>query len=762
MQRTSPRWIAFVLAVLALAAWAWAALDGRFRDAEGFASTRALWPLAIGAALLVLAAAARGGWLAAGGWLALGLYGHAALLGLLVAGSDVGYANLSLTADGALKRAPLIVLGAQALLVLLGAWKARRELWAGLRARLGAGRAVLFAALGAATCLAFFTDVPSWLAKSCFLAALHLVALANLVLAARALPADVLGRWRAAFARALGPETGAPKPGAFSDAFSRRLAALVVAITGLLAVFVYERHPHVPDELVYLMHAEYLAQGRLALPPPPVPAAFDVDLMLLDEEAGRWFCPVPIGWPAVLALGELAGAPWLVNPLLTGAGVLLAYALLRELVERRTARLVTLLLAASPWTLFLGMSFMPHPLTLAAALLAALGVARAQRRAPRSTAWAWSAGGALGVVALIRPLEGLVWAALLGLWALGLGGRRVAPGALAGLVLGAVLVGGSTLPYNAALTGSASKFPIMEYVDRVYGPGKNDLGFGDERGLAWGGLDPFPGHHLRDALVNAQFNLSAIDLELLGWGLGSLAPLFYLLLRGGLRRPERLALAAAGLVVLAHAFYWFSGGPDFGARYWHLVIVPCLVLAARGLAVLGAPSGAGAAMEREELRPTRVLAAALAATALGLAVHVPWRVLDRYHHYRGMRPDVRTLAEERDFGRSLVLVRGRRHPDYASAAVLNGSDLERDGPVYAWDKSAETRAALLAHYADRPVWLLDGPTVTGRGFEVAAGPLEPLEAARRQFVPARAPAPAPRIGEGAHAGQRGADGEERP
>ena len=45
-------------------------------------------------------------------------------------------------------------------------------------------------------------------------------------------------------------------------------------------------------------------------------------------------------------------------------------------------------------------------------------------------------------------------------------------------------------------------------------------------------------------------------------------------------------LAVIAVIVGLHCFYWFSGGPDFGARYWYLVLIPCIVLAVRGLDVL--------------------------------------------------------------------------------------------------------------------------------------------------------------------------------
>jgi hypothetical protein len=48
--------------------------------------------------------------------------------------------------------------------------------------------------------------------------------------------------------------------------------------------------------------------------------------------------------------------------------------------------------------------------------------------------------------------------------------------------------------------------------------------------------------------------------------------------------------------------------------------------------------------------------------------------------------------------------------------------------VYVWDESREVRAQALAAYPDRPVWILEGTTVTGGAFRVAAGPLTVAQA----------------------------------
>jgi len=121
--------------------------------------------------------------------------------------------------------------------------------------------------------------------------------------------------------------------------------------------------------------------------------------------------------------------------------------------------------------------------------------------------------------------------------------------------------------------------------------------------------------------------------------------------------------------------------------------------------------------------------------AAALLLYVPSRALGKYHNFRGMRADVRTLARSSGFGRSLVLVRGPRTPDYASAAVYNPVDLRADVPVYAWDRSPDVRARLLDAYPDRTVWILDGPTLTGGAYRIAAGPLTPAEARVTPLMP---------------------------
>ncbi len=691
----------------------------RFRNGEGDLSPSFVLPFAAGVSALLLSRTWGGVLTRAAAWAALAVVLQAAALRLTRAGPGVAYQHLLPWDDSAtFDVTALCILASALLLIGWQLWKERAAIFERVRQNLSpASRGVLLALFVGMS--ATLSRNPVVYAQELLLASvLQGLVLAAAVLAAHALPAagaDTVSRWGE---RVLGvpSPTGEPEPGGV-DRFALMTAGLAMLATVLLSTFVYQRHPHVPDEVGYLMHARYFANGMLRMPLPPAVDAFRLDLMIYEPT--RWFSPVPPGWPAVLALGVLLGAPWLVNPILTGLNVLLSYVLLRELYDRRAARLIAVLLAISPWQIFLGMSFMTHAFSLACALTGA--IAAAYLRRGRHWGWGLFGGVAIGLVGVTRPLEGVAVALLLGFWTLG-SWRRLRWTATLVLALGACVPTALSLGYNRLLTGHALKFPIMAYFDKYYAAGSNDLGFGPNRGFGWWGLDPLPGHSWPDVLINANLNLFAVNVELLGWGAGSLFLAAAFLVGGQKQRADWYMVATVAIIIGIHSFYWFSGGPDFGARYWYLILVPCVALTGRGVIWLA---------RADTLSTGRAFVLAGALSLGTLACFYPWRSVDKYHHYRNMRPDVRILARQHAFGRSLVLIRGNRHPDYASAAIYNPIDLtDPAGPVYVWDHDARAREEALRAYADRPIWVLDGPTRTHGAFRIRYGPISARELRR--------------------------------
>jgi len=708
-----------VATAIAIVTAAW--MSPYCRTAEGDVGGRFAAALAVAAAAALIGWTANSAWAASGRWLALAAIGQAAALQLIDAGILIHYQHYRLpaqaTSDSVLLCA-LVAVACQALFVTVGL----AGHWAAIRAWLESRRHM--AALGAVIVLcgsvaaAVSRDPRFFLWEAAMSLALQLVNAGNILLVVWALPTRALKTIAGRLDSLLGsPEEEGP---ASIDRFALCAALWVVVLSALLAFFVYERHPHVADEVVYLYNARYFAQGQITMPPPPVAAAFDVDLM--EYRPDKWYGAVPVGWPAILAIGAAVGAPWLVNPVLAGFNVLLSYLLLSELYPRRTVRIAVLLLCVSPWHVFLAMSYMTHTATMTCSLLAFLGVARARRTG--LLRWACLAGIGVGLGSTIRPLDGLIAAVLTAAWAIGPGGRRLRFPALAALGAATCLAGALALPYNKALTGSAITSPLMQYTDEQYGAKSNAYGFGPDRGLGWP-TDAYPGHTPFEAVINAELNGATVNTELFGWSTGSILLIGALLVSGAVRRADYLMLAAIAAVVLAYAPYWGNGGPDFGARYWYLMLLPAIALSARGLESLEERMPAAG---RQNVRATVAVAALC---ALALVNYFPWRSLDKYRHYLRMRPDVQALAKRHHFERSLILVRGERFPDYASAAIYNPLDLHANQPVYAWDRNPAVRAQVLREYADRPVWIVEGPSVTGAGFRVAAGPVSAAAAGAR-------------------------------
>jgi 4-amino-4-deoxy-L-arabinose transferase-like glycosyltransferase len=421
----------------------------------------------------------------------------------------------------------------------------------------------------------------------------------------------------------------------------------------------------------------------------------------------------------VLAVGEKLGLAWLVNPVLGGLNIILIYLLLAHLYSYRLARISILLLAVSPWFVFMAMNFMTHMFTLTCALVSALGLVWV--RETGKARWVLLAGIALGVMSLIRPLEALIWAMLLGFWALGIGGKRLKLTWLAAFVITTGLTASLVLPYNKLLTGSAAVFPINLHTDQRFGQNSNAYGFGPDRGMGWP-IDPNLGHDPIDAMINTSLNGFSMNVELFGWSTGSFLFTILFLISGSYRKSDYVMLAVILAVFVAFFFYYFSGGPDFGARYWFLMIVPLVALSVRGIQYLENKLDS-----RQPGDSARVLPIVFLLGVMALINYFPWRAIDKYYHYLNMRPDIRELAEEYNFGRSLVLISGDEHPDYASAFVYNPIDMQAAAPIYAWDRNPGARQEVLEAYYDRPVWIIAGPSITQAGYQVLEGPVSASE-----------------------------------
>ncbi|MEC7948630.1 MAG: hypothetical protein VX265_13780, partial [Myxococcota bacterium] len=178
-------------------------------------------------------------------------------------------------------------------------------------------------------------------------------------------------------------------------------SAAAVAFSLFIALGPLQGMAHVSDEVAYTLQARLFAAGMRTGPAADVPSMLDYPFWVSEPAS---YSPFPPGWPALLAVGELAGMPWVVNALLAGLVPLLVWGIAREWADVRTAELAAVAAGVSPQLALLGGSRMSHVSVMVAIGIAGLVLLR--RRVP-SGYWLL-AGGALAYVVAARPFDAVL------------------------------------------------------------------------------------------------------------------------------------------------------------------------------------------------------------------------------------------------------------------------------------------------------------------------------------------------------------------
>ncbi|HET7632738.1 MAG TPA: glycosyltransferase family 39 protein [Gemmatimonadaceae bacterium] len=197
-------------------------------------------------------------------------------------------------------------------------------------------------------------------------------------------------------------------------------AVVVVVFTGLavwVSWYVSGFAPVTGGEVAQVFHARLLAQGHVALPADPHWEFFAVDSVIPRR---GWFSPSPLGGPAVLALGFLIRAPWLLYPLLGGVTAAALYQFARRACGEAQGRVAAVLFSVTAMPLLVAAGYTNHVPTLLLSVTALMLVAEWER-AERVGIRRWCAAGiglAIGATIAVRPLDGLVVAGAIGVFQL--------------------------------------------------------------------------------------------------------------------------------------------------------------------------------------------------------------------------------------------------------------------------------------------------------------------------------------------------------
>ena len=137
--------------------------------------------------------------------------------------------------------------------------------------------------------------------------------------------------------------------------------AFGVALSAGIFRGVFHAMPGFGDEMNYLMEGRILASLHLSVPEPPHLEFFGVGWMDMFGADHRVWGFHPPGMSALLAVGWLAGAPWVVVPLVFGSILAVQYLLARDVLGSNGWALVNVaVVATSHYVLSLSSSYMAH------------------------------------------------------------------------------------------------------------------------------------------------------------------------------------------------------------------------------------------------------------------------------------------------------------------------------------------------------------------------------------------------------------------
>lgn len=415
------------------------------------------------------------------------------------------------------------------------------------------------------------------------------------------------------------------------------IAAVALACYLWAALHVLSGKPLLIDEIVEVMQARIFTGGALSLPTFAHPEFFS-SMHVVDTQ-GRVYSQFPAGGPAMLALGVLVHAPWLVGPV-CGAIAVLAFAAWVRAVEPRpgVSLAATLVFALAPFTVFMSGSHMNHVTALMWVTIAMAATARVVTADAPRPGLALVSGLAFGAAGTIRPVDALAFALPAGVWYLWRALRdprrwRDALPAAAGVAIPLAAL----LWVNARTTGA----PLLFGYEVLWGK-SHALGF---HAAPWG-MSHTPARGLE--LVNLYFlRLQTYFLET---PLPSLLPVIgALALTRRLDRFDRYLLTSAALLVGLYFAYWHDGF-YLGPRFVYLLLPALALFTARFFPLVRERLGNGAGYRA-------TVYTALCALLIALVADVPIRARQYGSGLVTMRWDADSAAEASGVRGALVLVR---------------------------------------------------------------------------------------------------------
>ncbi len=515
------------------------------------------------------------------------------------------------------------------------------------------------------------------------------------------------------------------------------ILALILTIASIFGSYIvadriYERIPHIEDEMAYVWQAQVITRGDITRPSPACPTCFLVPFVV--DHQGQRFGKYPLGWPVVLSFSISLGMRDWINPLLTGWTIWLMYRLIKRLTDPVTALIGAFLAASSPFLLLNSGTLLSHPWSLFLTVALCLAWIDLTSKGSRVTGWFISilAGLLIGCLVLTRPLSAVGIAIpfmIHGFVVLFKGEKKQKKNVLIVALVAGILASVHFL-WQYALTGNALLNPYTLWWSY------DTVGFGPGVGRQVGGFMP------HDIWLNLKININAYVSDAFGWFRFSwiflpfgIIALSNLKIEVNTRKHDssdrckilpvlpRIRIIAGksitqawivgGIlpaVICTYCFYWI-GSWLFGPRYYYETLPSLVLFTAAGITWLaGKWKTISLHIGRRILgnyRPVIVACIVSVLVALNIVLYIPQRLNMMKHLYGASRTRFEPFQSESFLSKTpaLIIVHiGQNWLEYGT--LLDLSNPYFDTPyVFILDQGTQKDQLAIDQFPDRTVWL---------------------------------------------------------
>jgi len=342
-------------------------------------------------------------------------------------------------------------------------------------------------------------------------------------------------------------------------------ALIVFILTNVLSYFLFDHIPHVHDEIDYLFQAKIFKLGRLSVPSPPAKEFFDFPHIINN---GRWYSQYTPGYPFLLLLGLVLGAPWILNPFFAAFSIVLFYFLGKEIFNKTVGLLASILGMISIWFLLMSSTMMSHTSCMFFLSLFLWFLFRSLKSPSVSNGMFMALS--LGMALLIRPytsflvsLPTLVFYTVNQLVKLKSSTKNVASFTLTMILVLSVL-----MAYNTATNGNPLRMGYIVCYGKEVLPG---FGISGCYNLI---------HTPYQGMLNTGLYLTSLNTYLFGWPFSLVLALFPLVILGSVKPDYRkkILLLSSGFVCLMVGYFFYWGTVETIGPRFYFEGIPFLIL----------------------------------------------------------------------------------------------------------------------------------------------------------------------------------------